>query len=113
MRILEFGRDRAAPIAEFSSNAAASIQLGSGHGEAHVHALHFEPAGSIGRHRAGFAQLFVVASGTGWVEGNDGVRVELAEGQAAWFARGEMHAKGSNQGMTAIMIQVDELEPLG
>ena len=98
LRILEFGRDRAVPIEVYSSQAAASVPLGSGQGAARVYALHFDPGGSIGRHRAGFGQLFVVVSGSGWVEGDDGTRTELAPGQAAWFARGEMHAKGSESG---------------
>jgi quercetin dioxygenase-like cupin family protein len=111
LRILEFGRDRAVPIEVYASRAAASVPLGSGRGEARVYALHFEPGGSIGRHRAGFGQLFVVVSGSGWVEGDDGTRKELAPGQAAWFARGEMHAKGSESGLMALMVQVDDLEP--
>ena len=111
MRILELHRDRATPIEAYASRAAASIPLGSGRGEAHVYAIHFEPGGSIGRHRAGFGQLFVVVSGSGWVEGDDGSRRELAPGQAAWFARGEMHAKGSEDGLVALMVQVDDLEP--
>jgi hypothetical protein len=37
--------------------------------------------------------------------------VELSAGQGAYFARGEMHSKGSDVGMKAIMIQVKELQP--
>jgi quercetin dioxygenase-like cupin family protein len=113
VRVLEFGRDRAAAIEEFSSHGASNVPLASGGGKAHVYAVHFDPGGSIGRHRAGFGQLFVVVSGAGWAEGDDGVRVDLAEGQAAWFARGEMHAKGSERGIAALMVQVDDLEPHG
>ena len=113
MRVLELGRNHAAIIEEFSSEGASSVPLASGRGQAHLYAVHFDPGGSIGRHRAGFGQLFIVVSGAGWAEGDDGVRVDLAEGQAACFARGEMHAKGSEQGMTALMVQVDDLQPHG
>ena len=113
MRILDLGRDRAAPVDAYASRGAASLTLGGGRGEAHVHALHFEAGGGIGRHRAGFGQLFVVLSGSGWVEGDDGAREQIGEGQAAWFARGEMHAKGSEEGLVALMIQVADLEPQG
>jgi hypothetical protein len=105
VRVLELGRNHAAIIEEFSSEGASSVPLASGRGEAHLYAVHFDPGGSIGR------QLFIVVSGAGWAEGDDGVRVDLAEGQAACFARGEMHAKGSEQGMTALMVQVDDLQP--
>lgn len=110
MHIVDFGPDHATPIEAFSSRAVASCPLGSGRGAAHVYALHFEAGGSIGRHRAGFDQLFLVVSGRGWVEGGDGSRIELAAGQAARFARGEQHAKGSESGMAAIMVQLEALD---
>lgn len=111
MKVVEFARDVAEPITRFESVAAAAITVGDGRGEAHVHVLHFEPGGRIGRHPTGFAQLLLVVTGRGWAEGEDGKRHELAAGQGAWFALGEHHAKGSDHGMTAVMIQVEELEP--
>ena len=111
MKVVEFAREGAEAITRFESVGAASVALGDGRGEAHVHAVHFEPAGRIGRHPTGFAQLFLVVEGRGWVEGEDGARRELAAGQGAWFALGEHHAKGSDHGMIAVMIQVRELEP--
>jgi len=39
----------------------------------------------------------------------DGVGRELRAGQGARFERGGHHAQGSDPGMTAVMIQVDEL----
>jgi hypothetical protein len=42
--------------------------------------------------------------------GVDGHRVELHAGQGVYFERGENHSKGSGAGMTAIMIQVSEME---
>jgi quercetin dioxygenase-like cupin family protein len=111
VKIVSFSADRADPIEHFESVGASSVRLGDGHGEAHVYCVRFEPGGKIGQHPAGFAQLFLVVAGAGWASGDDGVRVELAVGQGAYFARGEQHAKGSDVGMTAIMIQVRELEP--
>jgi hypothetical protein len=35
--------------------------------------------------------------------------VLLAEGEAAFIARGEVHSKGSDVGMTAFMVQVRDL----
>jgi quercetin dioxygenase-like cupin family protein len=111
MEIVDFSSERAAPITRYQSVGASSVTLGDGTGEAHVHCLRFAPGGAIGRHPTGFAQLFLVVEGSGWVEGADGERVALSAGQGAWFARGESHAKGSDRGMTAVMIQVDELAP--
>ena len=41
-----------------------------------------------------------------WVAGPTGERVALGVGQVAFFGRGEVHAKGSERGMLALMVQV-------
>ena len=110
MRRIEFTPDRADPIARFESVAASSVPLGHGEGEAHVYCVRFEAGGRIGRHEAGFDQLFLVVQGEGWAEGGDGERVTLSAGQGARFEKGEPHAKGSDVGMTAIMVQVSALD---
>ncbi|NNL64927.1 MAG: hypothetical protein HKP30_01665 [Myxococcales bacterium] len=111
MKVVDFSATRAAAITGYESHGATSVPLGDGEGEAHVYCLRFEPGGAIGRHPTGFGQLLLVIEGSGWVEGGDGERVALSSGQGAWLARGEGHAKGSDQGMTAVMIQVDDLAP--
>jgi len=111
MKIVDFTPDRARPIELFESIAATSVPIGDGKGEAHVYAVRIAPGGEIGRHEAGFDQLFLVVEGSGWAEGGDGVREDLRAGRGAWFRKGEMHAKGSASGLTAIMVQVDRMEP--
>lgn len=110
MRIVEFSLDRATPIELFNSVSAASVRLGDGAGEAHVYCLYFDLDSHIGPHHAGFDQLFLVVAGAGWAAGADGERLRLTTGQGAFFERGELHAKGSETGMTVIMVQVTELE---
>lgn len=111
MKIINFSERHAEPIESFESVHASSVRLGGGDGEAHVYCVRFAPGGKIGEHPAGFGQFFLVIEGSGWVSGEGGRRVELSTGQGAYFARGEMHSKGSDIGMTAIMIQVTELQP--
>src|SRR5918911_3896544 len=111
MRVLEFSREQSQPIELFDSVSASSVHLGDGSGEAHVYCLYFGPGGEIGEHRAGFGQLLLVVEGSGWAAGADGRRVALEAGQGVFFERGEVHSKGSETGMTAIMVQVSELTP--
>lgn len=111
MKRLDFSRDRTAPIETFESVGTSAVRLGTGEGETRVYCLRFDPGGRIGRHPTARAQLFLVVEGAGWVSGGDGRVEPLSAGQGAWFARGEMHAKGSDSGMTAIMVQVTDLEP--
>jgi quercetin dioxygenase-like cupin family protein len=109
MRVIEFTPERAQPIRQFESVAAASVPLGDGAGEVHAYCIYFDPGGEIGAHPAGFGQLFLVVAGSAWAAGADGRRVPLRAGQGAYFARGEMHSKGSDAGATVIMIQAGEL----
>ncbi len=111
MRIINFGPERAETISLFNSVGAASVELGAGSGEAHAYAVYIEAGGLIGPHPAGFGQLFLVVQGSGWAAGADGRRSALTSGQGAYFDRGEVHSKGSDSGMTAIMLQVRELTP--
>jgi quercetin dioxygenase-like cupin family protein len=117
MRVIDFSPEHARPIALYESNGASSVNLANGTGEAHVYCVHFEPRGKIGRHPTGFGQLFLVIRGEGWAEGAGGERVSLQAGQGVVFERGELHAKGSDTGMSALMVQIHtftsaaELEP--
>jgi quercetin dioxygenase-like cupin family protein len=110
MRVIDFSRSRAQPIELFGSVAASSVRMGDGMGEVHVYCVHFGPGGSIGEHPTGFGQLFLVMDGSGWVVGADGSRVAIGAGQAAFFEKGERHSKGSEGGMTALMVQVADLQ---
>jgi quercetin dioxygenase-like cupin family protein len=88
---------------------ASSIEIAEGEGDVHAYVVYFEPGGEIGPHEAGFGQLFFALFGSGWVAGDNGERVPLAEGEAAFIRRGEIHSKGSEAGLTALMIQVRDL----
>jgi quercetin dioxygenase-like cupin family protein len=111
MRIIYFPRDHARPIDLFDAVAASNVHLASGRGDAHVYCLYFGPGSSIGAHPAGYAQMFLIVEGEGWVADSDGTRTPIVAGQGAYFSPGEVHSKGSDAGMTVIMVQTDELEP--
>jgi quercetin dioxygenase-like cupin family protein len=96
----------------FAVERVASVDVAVGDGEAHAYVLYFDAGGLIGRHEAGFGQLFFAVSGDGWVAGDDGVRQPLREGEVAFIARGEVHSKGSDTGLTALMVQVRNLDAL-
>ena len=71
----------------------------------HVVALRFDPAGLLGAHVAPAAQLFTVVAGQGWVMGPDGEQRAVAAGDAVWWDAGDAHAAGSEDGMTALVIE--------
>lgn len=108
MQLIDFSEQLAQPITQFDSQFARSVCLGHGQGELHLYAVYFGPQGLIGPHPTGFCQFFLVVSGAGWTAGADGKRVALQAGQGVRFDKGETHAKGSESGMLALMVQFSE-----
>jgi quercetin dioxygenase-like cupin family protein len=111
MELLDFTAGREALIPVYESHGAYALPLGEGRGEGHVYCVRIAPGGAIGPHEAGFGQLFLVVAGSGWISGADGVPRPFGAGRGAFIPRGEVHAKGSATGMTAIMVQLTELAP--
>ena len=91
----------------------------TGHGSVGMHAtriaqftdttratcLTLAAGGVIGTHPASGHQVLLIVAGAGWVAGNDGVRVPVSAGHAAYWAPGEVHTTGSDAGLTAIAIE--------
>jgi quercetin dioxygenase-like cupin family protein len=70
------------------------------------------PGGILGRHPAASHQLFAVVTGSGWVSGADGERELVSAGEVVIWDPGEEHESGSDDGMTAIVVEAEELERL-
>jgi quercetin dioxygenase-like cupin family protein len=114
MRIIDLHNLPTTPVLEYQSTNAASALIGPGTGDSHIYWLRFAPGGVIGPHAAGPAQFLIPLEGRGWAAGPDAVRHQVAPGQLALIAAGELHSKGSDDGMSALMIQLSAiaLEPL-
>ena len=114
MRIVRPTEDAAERIGprSYAVEKTSSLEIAEGEGEAHAYILYFQPGGEIGPHEAGYGQLFLALSGEGWVAGGDGVRQVPTSGDAAFISRGEIHSKGSETGLTALMVQVRDFNPL-
>lgn len=105
IRLVDFTAPRARAIEEFAASGASSVDLAHGTGESHAYAIHFAPGGVVGPHPAGFDQLFLVVQGSGWIAGADGVRIRISTNCGAFVPTGEVHSKGSETGMLALMVQ--------
>ena len=109
LRVFDFSEMQAGLITEFDSSNVYSLLLGSGSGSSHFYCVYCEAGGVIGAHPTGFCQLFLVVEGAAWVEGEAHPRTVITRGQGAFFDRGEMHSKGSDNGAMIIMLQADTL----
>jgi quercetin dioxygenase-like cupin family protein len=70
-----------------------------------VDVVRLAAGGSIGRHPTQLWQVLLVVSGSGWVSGASGDRRTLRAGEAALWSPGEDHASGSDEGLTAVVVQ--------
>jgi len=73
--------------------------------------IELEPGGVLGRHEAVGHQLFVVIAGSGEVSGGDGAVHRIEAGMAAFWEAGEEHETCTENGLKAIVIEGDDLEP--
>jgi quercetin dioxygenase-like cupin family protein len=78
--------------------------------QAHAVVIEIAPGGVVGRHLAGVTQLFAVVRGAGWVSGPDGERQRIAAGEAVLWEAGEEHESGSNEGMTALVVEAESID---
>jgi quercetin dioxygenase-like cupin family protein len=78
--------------------------------EAHVVVIEIGRGGVVARHPAVVAQLFVVVRGSGWVSGAAGGPEEIRAGEAVLWDPGEEHESGSDEGMTALVVEAESLD---
>jgi len=78
--------------------------------QAHAVVIEVSPGGVVARHAAVVPQLFVVVSGSGWVSGAGGGREAIGAGEAVLWDQGEEHESGSEEGMTALVLESESLQ---
>lgn len=69
------------------------------------------PNGRIARHPATFPQILAVLEGRGRVSGADGEFQPIAAGEAVFWAAGEEHETQTESGLTALVLEAEELQP--
>jgi quercetin dioxygenase-like cupin family protein len=105
MKTFDFGPEVGRHVDRYGSDFIMSRLI---HTEAlHVGCMRLGAGGIVGHHQAVTHQLFAVVDGEGWVQGEDGERVQIRAGQAALWAPGEDHAAGTETGMVAIVVEGD------
>ncbi len=116
MKIFRFDQAIGKPIDKFGSKnlfVTPIMRLVEKHTDIiQVVCMHLCKDGVVGGHEASIPQLFVVVNGEGWVSGEDQVKIPIREGQLAYWKTGEWHQASTKQGMTAIVIESDQLEPI-
>jgi quercetin dioxygenase-like cupin family protein len=69
------------------------------------------PGGRIARHPATYPQILAVLDGSGKVSGSGGVAEPIQAGEAVFWQAGEEHETKTADGLTALIIEGNGLEP--
>ena len=111
MKIFNFDKDSGREITNFDSKHAIFSRIIQHKKSVHIGCFHIGAEGVVGSHPATVHQLFLVLSGQGWVVGKEGVKYHIQAGRAAYWEPEEIHESGSEEGMTVIVIEGDDLVP--
>lgn len=110
MKIFRFDPEVGQHIEMFDSNFIMS-KIVMTEKPARIGCMYLQEGGIVGYHEATVPQLFLVMSGEGWVVGKEGIKQRIIQGEAAFWERGEGHETITETGMTAIVIESEELNP--
>lgn len=110
MKFYKFNKKSGKEISKFDSNFIMSriIQTDK---PTSIGCIHLEENGVIGYHQAVTSQLLLVLNGEGSVRGETEEYCYVGGGDAVFWKKGEWHETKSENGMTAIVIESEELEP--
>lgn len=78
---------------------------------ANIGCMYLEEGGIVGYHQAVVPQLLLVLTGKGSVRGESEEYFNVESGDAVFWVKGEWHETKSENGLTAIVIESEELEP--
>ncbi|MGF9698054.1 cupin domain-containing protein [Paenibacillus sp. MABNR03] len=109
MKLYRMEAENSRVIAAFGSSGANITPILQNASGCHVSHLKLAAGGHLGLHPAVGEQVFMVLEGEGWVEGEAGEHVVIRAGDAAFWKDGEHHQSGSELGLTALLIEGDEL----
>jgi hypothetical protein len=112
MKLLRFDLEVARGIDRYNSAGFHLAKIAHLFDESVIQCAYLTANGVIGYHQATIPQLFLVVRGAGWVRGETLDRTSIETGQAAYWEKGEWHESGTEAGMTAIIIEAMNFDPV-
>ncbi|QWU13660.1 hypothetical protein SAMN04487895_103345 [Paenibacillus sophorae] len=108
MEFYEFSKDCGKKISKFNSDFIMSriIQTDK---SAHIGCMYLDKNGIVGYHQAVAPQLLIIVHGEGYVKGEKDEYCKVQTGDAVYWEKDEWHETKTNTGLTAIVIESEEL----
>lgn len=110
MEFYRFGQETGKQISKFNSDFIMSRIIQTEHA-VHIGCMHLEAGGVIGYHQAVTPQLLLILVGEGTVRGDKDEYVNVQAGDAVFWNKEEWHETKTASGLTAIVIESEELNP--
>lgn len=110
MEFYSFKKESGMKITKFDSDFVMSRIVRTTHAT-HIGFMYLESKGIIGYHQATMPQLLLVLSGEGLVKGESEEYVKVEPGTAVFWKKGEWHETKTEVGLSAIVIESEELNP--
>ncbi|HDR8145622.1 cupin [Bacillus thuringiensis] len=109
MKIFDFSEKVGKHISVFQSNFIMS-KIVNHQGNVHIGAMRLQENGIIGYHEAVVSQLLLIVDGAGYVCGANKEKIKVEAGQAVFWEKGEPHETSTEQGLTAIIMEAENLK---
>ncbi len=110
MEFFRFGHEVGKRISKFNSDFIMSRIIQTEQA-AHIGYMYLEADGVIGYHQAVTPQLLLILVGEGMVRGEKDEYVKVEAGDAVFWSKDEWHETKTATGLTAIVIESEELNP--
>ncbi|QHJ69897.1 cupin domain-containing protein [Planococcus halotolerans] len=110
MEIYKFDKNNGKKISKFGSDFIMSRVIQTDKA-ANIGCMYLEEGGIVGYHQAVVPQLLLVLTGEGSVRGENEEYINVESGDAVFWVKGEWHETKSKNGLTAIVIESEELDP--
>ena len=111
MKIFRFDPEVGQEIEQFGSVKAIIAKVLHLEDKAAISCVYIRPNGKLGHHPAVTPQLLLLVQGDGWIRGETEEKLAVREGQAIFWEQGEWHESGSENGMTAVIIEGINIHP--
>lgn len=109
MRFYKFNNDKGKRITKFNSNFVMSQIIHTDKVTKIAH-MHLEVNGVVGYHQAVVPQLLLILNGEGYARGEEDEYFKVAAGDAVYWEKDEWHETKSEKGLSAIVIESEELD---
>ncbi|OEH94156.1 cupin domain-containing protein [Bacillus solimangrovi] len=110
MEVYNFSKKEGKKITKFDSNFIMSRIIQTEQ-KAHIGCMYLEENGVVGYHQAPVPQLLLIMNGEGYVRGEEEKYFKVQSGDAVFWKKGEWHETKTGQGLTAIVIESEQLDP--